>query len=392
MENIKKFKESCLDSFQKITSVEVHFEEIQFEELLLKTELIEEQKVIEPPKVNQRRAGPKPIIDSNFCIFCNTFIHRAFSTHAYDIHLKYEDANHVRCQICQKKIPRRSSLLHFQRHNNRFESPKTCNVCNKSFIEVFAYEKHITSYHQKFCCEHCEYVARDKNRMKIHILGVHFLYKKCRYCGKQFHDVAAFESHVQKEKKKRENEWFYCDICGFKAHEKVILVTHKISKHEVANLTCETCGKTGFKSKYTLQWHQRTYHRDATFMCDLCGKKFHLKSVMKKHFQRMHLRVTETCHICQKSMSKGRLTGHLKTVHSNVRNFSCSKCNLAFKTKQMLRKHSYSHEGKRPFNCHLCATGYYMKQYLMSHYERSHSLQYTLEELSKVCRYENSNI
>lgn len=132
----------------------------------------------------------------------------------------------------------------------------------------------------------------------------------------------------------------------------------------------------------------KTAHEEPKHLCTYCGKKFAFGAALRQHISGAHEKdklAPETCDVCGK-VFKGLkvLAGHKKQVHG-AQIWRCTQCDAAFSTKARLTKHTYSHLKKRPFNCHLCTSGYYMVDYLKGHYERSHDLTFTNEEIYKYC-------
>ena len=79
------------------------------------------------------------------------------------------------------------------------------------------------------------------------------------------------------------------------------------------------------------------------FSCPNCNAVFGAKETMEKHISERHLgRIKDkSCDMCGKSFNQERnVERHKKTVHEEIRNFSCPHCRIAaFGAKQTLKKH-----------------------------------------------------
>ena len=79
------------------------------------------------------------------------------------------------------------------------------------------------------------------------------------------------------------------------------------------------------------------------FSCPNCNAVFGAKETMEKHISERHLgRIkNKSCDVCGKSFNQEKnVERHKKTVHEEIRNFSCPHCRIAaFGAKQTLKKH-----------------------------------------------------
>lgn len=73
------------------------------------------------------------------------------------------------------------------------------------------------------------------------------------------------------------------------------------------------------------------------------------------------------CKICDKSLMKTSLYGHLKLhqLKANEKQFKCEKCSKSFYTKIKLKRHDSSHT--KPFICTLCGSRFASEQLIAKH-------------------------
>jgi len=94
--------------------------------------------------------------------------------------------------------------------------------------------------------------------------------------------------------------------------------------------------------KGDLQKHQFVHNETKGFVCSIdgCGKSFSIQA---------------------------NLTRHKKTIHENVRKFSCPTCNHSFSQSGDLKRHEKIHKGERDFSCNTCSKTFVQKIHLITH-------------------------
>jgi len=116
-------------------------------------------------------------------------------------HMKRHRGGKVSCEICGKltlKVDLRRH--HYLYHNEERQKKVPCSLCGKEFKKKQLL-KHMKSVHapRTFACDLCEYKARDKFNLRLHVskmhLGVKDLPKeKCQYCGDE---TTNLQHHLQ---------------------------------------------------------------------------------------------------------------------------------------------------------------------------------------------------
>ena len=91
----------------------------------------------------------------------------------------------------------------------------------------------------------------------------------------------------------------------------------------------------------------------------MCNKKFGQKQHLVSHIRSVHTDEKQTniypCQSCEKDFkTKGELKKHMNRVHLKLRPHECDICNSIFSEKGDLNKHIRSVHEKKTFPCPLC--------------------------------------
>lgn len=116
------------------------------------------------------------------------------------------------------------------------------------------------------------------------------------------------------------------------------------------------CCKVKFQDPELLTYHL-SCHSDIGFHCCECGEKFFSWRPLSSHIWRIHKIDTGlySCDKCDyKTYSLAKLNNIHKFIHSDAKNFSCDKCNKAFKNNKQLRNHKLVHKDKSEKLVHVC--------------------------------------
>lgn len=331
---------------------------------------IKEQKTSKP-KLNLRK----------YCDICSCNLKTTLTSHFLNVHCDDIPDKGYKCKICDTLIKRKTVGVHFERHQ-RLKSPIHCTKCDQTFESKSALRIHMNR-HRVYECHHCGSKLTRRASMIIHIMSVHFKVKACYMCRELFTDVNEYKKHLEMERLARKK--VICDICGIEVTGHPALASHKKSRHPPKEIVCTLCGQT-CSNEQRYKWHYRTKHAEKKHKCEYCGKSFSMPHLLDYHIKSSHLVNPTQCDICGKIFTRSKtMKQHKKIIHGNNYSLTCQVCGRGFKTHSSLIKHKYSHVGKRPFNCHLCPTGYYMLEYLKGHYQRSHALQYSNQEVKDNC-------
>lgn len=120
------------------------------------------------------------------------------------------------------------------------------------------------------------------------------------------------------------------------------------------------------------------------FNCDSCSASFKTKNHRTSHFTLVHKKDEESqfaCSICDKRfVFQYLLTGHM-IVHSNLRKYSCSFCNLKFKTIQRMKEHCRRDHGEEnAYPCQSCDVKLKTLNDLKSHLQDEHGVSMNVQK------------
>ena len=200
-----------------------------------------------------------------------------------------------------------------------------------------------------FPCPLCDYKAKWKHHIPIHIESVHegktF---QCGQCDYKATSKTNLRTHI---KRHHDGEVFQCSLCEYKAGYKSSLVTHTKIVHEGKIFSCLDCP---FKSKWQshLRQHILAVHEGITFPCLHCEYKSNRKGNLLNHIKRVHEGLKLRCTHCEYiTAGRGSLQSHIKSVHEGLtitQRFPCPHCKYKATQKRDLKNHIKAmHEGCR---------------------------------------------
>lgn len=244
-------------------------------------------------------------------------------------------------------------MQHVQTHIERVHKEQkevVCEVCNKTFKNVFSYQSHKKRAHEaknlKHQCEECDRKCYNKSELKLHQDSVHRgVTHSCQLCSKTFAFKEGLQKHLllahgSEEEKKR----FPCPQCS-RAYPLERLLRHhiNISHNKTRNFLCTSCGKR-FLTPGELRIHMNIHLGMKPHVCQDCGKGFSAKYNLRQH------RVVHTkekwyrCKYCDKGFSQHTsMQIHVKGVHEEDLRHECSVCNKKFVFRAQLNTHLKTH-------------------------------------------------
>ncbi|CRK92997.1 CLUMA_CG006532, isoform A [Clunio marinus] len=229
-----------------------------------------------------------------------------------------------RCVVCKVSIDSSKSLeAHFKIEHTKTKPIYPCMDCKLSFKSYFSFQNHVIDNHKpnlKFSCDVCSEFRWNLMSLYNHRRHLHPKYKNtCLYCGRLFESGFSLKQHVSVHMKFKEDELFFCDICGFQAHTKFLIKQHIHVFHLKINTewVCEQCGKI-CKRLSDMRSHQLVHTSERPYGCNHCELRFKCKKQLRCHERTHFARILkEECSVCLKRfLTKSKLTRHFK-VHTD---------------------------------------------------------------------------
>ena len=231
------------------------------------------------------------------------------------------------------------------------ETRKICDLCGKSYKEVYKLKLHIKEVHEgsrEYACTQCDFTARRGYELKNHMYYKHgqgiktTLY--CEFCGYSNVNKSALEEHRERMHLKNE---YKCERegCGYIAKSKRMDRDHRAfhkAQDEGVVLQCSTCGK-GFPTNKLLKSHQRSHARAEAAVekkCELCDYKTNKPKMFERHMYFRHTRENAK----EKERYKGWDWEIMREKWRNgkgnkEKNIECPHCNYKTNTSSNYHRH-----------------------------------------------------
>jgi DNA-directed RNA polymerase subunit RPC12/RpoP len=361
----------------------------------------------------------------------NTVKEHMIKTHGRYSHQKSGPPRQYKCHVCNESLlrPLEKCPLHlcFMATKPRQKGePIKCEVCEKTFSEVRKLVRHTQTIHsdyRPFECTMCDYKAKTNFYLITHINRVHKKERNvaCSQCGETFFNSSDLYLHDrnrhQPKLEKAKSDW-PCDTCGKMFDNRRSMACHRkfhfLDPSKTPKFPCETCGKI-VASKWILTEHIKWEHptRDEidqlecfcqkcklpfptslilnehlaqclerplkTFKCSLCDKNedyvWHSAIAMKKHIAEIHRCNRPVCDICGfvvKSVVKGKLEFHKRTVHEGLKDWACDICGKTYTLKDKLQEHVEITHENRTYKCDQCGKEVTSRASLQTHMAAVH--------------------
>ena len=307
---------------------------------------------------------------------------------------KWIETQFWKCKTCHQDVQGLKAFWdHMELDHNITDL--VCPGCDKlDFPDRQTLRRHVKTHHGvKLPCEFCGKFFNEGNKMRRHVIEVHEGRKNhtCLECGKSFARLEKLRQH-QNLHQDNGNRPFLCHQCGrgfgrqehVTRHQKIcgkkknksrlrLRADAPISDEELDKIAielgihntldgtlddiktpCKFCEKS-FRNKRYLVEHYVRNHRPANqklpHRCEVCGKGFKVIRDLERHHNRPHTKYFHSLEYlslkyvcpedgcCRRFKRERALNKHM-LIHSNIRNFKCEHCNMAFCTRQTLRTHA----------------------------------------------------
>lgn len=238
------------------------------------------------------------------------------------------DVSRISCRLCIDKIEDLYSLVDHLIIKHGIEFNKDIGICMNPFkLNTL-----------NVSCVICNGIYQSFGRLLFHTERYHKSSSTvlCDICGSHFKTAHRLKEHIES---KHDGKKVKCRLCD-DVMAPTTLRTHMQKVHG-KKYKCSNCTEV-FGSHYKRSLHMMTVHKNReTIKCLQCPLTFVFRSTMMRHLRETHLQEKNAiCNICGWRCFEGsRLQIHM-VKHSTEKNFYCSVCNKAFKTKKTLNQHS----------------------------------------------------
>ena len=141
------------------------------------------------------------------------------------------------CKICGLFVSKANFARHVEIHG---QNKHRCEICNKTFKTKNYLTEHKRTHREpeEYSCDKCLKVFGSKSNPRGHIKTKHESTSSysCEYCSKKFEKAFCLKQHT--------------DSCQNR-------IAYQLNQRKHSELTCDACGKEGFKTKKSLSDHRR---------------------------------------------------------------------------------------------------------------------------------------
>ncbi|XP_017036103.1 transcriptional repressor CTCF [Drosophila kikkawai] len=257
-----------------------------------------------------------------------------------------------KCKYCENAFTTSGELIRHTRYKHTKEKPHKCTECSYASVELTKLRRHMTCHtgERPYQCPHCTYASQDMFKLKRHLV-IHTGEKKyqCDICKSRFTQSNSLKAHKLIHSVV-DKPVFQCTLCPTTCGRKADLRIHIKHMHTSEQpLTCRRCGQE-LPDRYQYKLHVKSHEGEKCYRCSLCS----YASVTQRH-----------------------LDSHM-LIHLDEKPFQCEHCPMAFRQRQLLRRHinllhDAAYQPPQPrakvHQCPSCPRSFTHKGNLMRHME-----------------------
>lgn len=148
-------------------------------------------------------------------------------------------------------------------------------------------------------------------------------------------------------------------------------------------LSCKICSAT-FLIQSEYNKHLKN-HSDYRYQCSVCSRWFEKRYQLNTHHKTHNGVKSVKCSLCEKQYtSQTNLDRHIRIMHKQERQHTCSTCQKTFAQLASLRIHQSVHEAERKFGCDICNHKFKSEIHLKLHKKRHLPTEYRLKRRSSL--------
>ena len=199
-----------------------------------------------------------------------------------------------RCKRCSECFPTENQLKLHRKQHSPVEEFHECTVCLKIFPTGRRLRAHRATHTReeryrplkRYRCEIC-----GEEFAKNYFLQIHLNYHRgkkpyqCFLCEESFFTKPERRAHYKKCIAKK--KWFLCELCGGRFGSVSSLRKHERVHSGEKPHQCRFCDKT-FSRTNTLRIHERQHTGETPYVCDQCGSGFKQRVSLVTHMKSKH--------------------------------------------------------------------------------------------------------
>lgn len=237
----------------------------------------------------------------------------------------------------------------------------SCKLCPTTLSELYELIDHlITAHNITFNKD----IGSCMNPYKLHNISV-----QCAFCSQDYRTFGHLLLHMNNEHKGYSQ--LLCDVCGRHCRNKNHLREHK-KEHVNRTVTCSICGET-LSSYHKLRPHMQNVH-DKKYKCFACPELFETHYKRALHMMTVHKSREEIkCQFCPKTfVFRSSMMTHLRITHLQEKNTICGVCGWRTTGKSKLKRHMSKHSNEKNFKCSVCEKAFKTKKNMVLHHRNVH--------------------